>query len=91
MSRLRTSRLSRPAIRLIRKLIAMNSLIEKPCPHGPGCRPFRDLSGAGGFPSIIACLLGRYFSAPSPEKRLVPFHFSLPCGSAVVSGFGRSR
>ena len=66
----------------------MNSLIEKPCPHGPGCRPFRDLSGAGGFPSIIACLLGRYFSAPSPEKRLIPFHFSLPCGSAVVSASG---
>jgi ABC-type transport system involved in cytochrome bd biosynthesis fused ATPase/permease subunit len=40
-------------------------------PSWPGLRPFRDLSGAGGFPSIIACLLGRYFSAPSPEKRVL--------------------
>ena len=52
----------------------MNSLIEKPCPHGPGCRPFRDLSGSGGFASIIAGWL-RYFFVPSPKKRLFPFHF----------------
>jgi hypothetical protein len=80
-----------PRVGIGRKLIAMNSLIEKQCLHGLGCHPFCDLSGASGFPSIIGSRLGRYFAAPSPQKRLLPFHFGLPCGSAVVSGSGRSR
>ena len=29
-------------------------------------------------------------SALSHKKRLLPFHLSLPCGSAVVSGLGRA-
>jgi hypothetical protein len=88
---LQTRGFFRPVIGISRKLIAMNSLIEEPCLHGPGCHPFRYLSRSIGFPSIMACRLGRNFSAPSPEKRLVPFHFGLPLGSAVVSGFGRLR
>jgi hypothetical protein len=44
-----------------------------------------------GFPSIIGCRLRRYLAAPSPKKCLLPFHCGLPCGSAVVSGSGRSR
>ena len=91
MSRLQPQSFSRAAIGIGRKLIAMNSLIEKQCLHGLGCHPFCDLSGASGFPSIIGSRLGRYFAAPSPQKRLLPFHFGLPCGSAVVSGSGRSR
>jgi hypothetical protein len=66
VSRLQTCGFSRPAIGIGRKLIAVNSLIEKPCLHGPGCYPFRDLSGASGLPSIIGCRL-RYLSAPSPK------------------------
>jgi hypothetical protein len=69
---------SRPAIGISRKLIAVNSLIEEQCLHGLGGHPFRDLSGARGFPSIIGCRLGRYVSAPSPKKRLLPFHFVCP-------------
>jgi hypothetical protein len=88
---LQTCRFSRPAIGISRKLIAVNSLIQKQCLHGPGCHPFRYLSGSRGFPSIIGRRLERYLSAPSPKKRLLPFHFGLPCGSAVVYGFGRSR
>jgi hypothetical protein len=76
-----TCRLFRPAIGIGGKLIAVNSLIEKPCLHGPGCHPFRGLSGLSGFPSIIGCRLRRYFSAPSRKKRLLPFHFGLPYGS----------
>jgi hypothetical protein len=68
VSRLQTCSFSRPAIGISRKLIAVNSLIEKQCLHGLGGHPFRDLSGSRGFPC-----------------------FGLPCGSAVVSGFGRSR
>jgi hypothetical protein len=52
----------------------VDSLIEQPCLHCPGRHPFRDLSGSGGFASIIAGWL-RYFFVPSPEKRLFPFHF----------------
>jgi len=29
-------------------------------------------------------------SMRDPERRHLPFHFGLPCGSAVVAGFGRS-
>jgi hypothetical protein len=53
VSRLQTFSFTHPAIRISRKLIAVNSLIEKQCLHGPGCHPFRDLSGLSGFPSII--------------------------------------
>jgi hypothetical protein len=91
VSRLQPRSFSRLAVGISRKLIAVNSLIEKPCLEDLGCHPFRDLSGSRGFPSIIGCRLGRYPSAPSPKKRLIPFHFCLPCGSAVVSGSGRSR
>jgi hypothetical protein len=87
---LQTRSFSRPAIGISRKLIAVNSLFEKPCLDGLGCHPFRDLSGSRGFSSIIGCRLGQYLSAPSPKKRLLPFHFGLPCGSAVVFGSGRS-
>lgn len=64
-----------PAIGISRELITVNGLIEKPSLDGPGCHPFRDLSGSGGFPSIIARRLRPCFFAPSPEKRLFPFHF----------------
>ena len=84
---LQTRSFSRPAIGISRKLIAVNSLVEKQRLHGPGRHPFRGLSGLRGFPSIIGCRLRRYLAAPSPKKRLLPFHFGLP----VVTGFGRSR
>jgi len=77
--------LSGPAIGLSRKLIAVNSLIKKPCLYGPGRHPFRDLSGSGGLASIMGRRL-RYFSAPSPNQGLLPFHFGLPYGSAAASG-----
>jgi hypothetical protein len=80
---------SSPAIGISGKPIAVDSLIEQPCLHGPGRHPFRDLSSSGGFASIIASWL-RYFLVPSPKKRLFPFHFGLPCGSAVVPGCGLS-
>jgi hypothetical protein len=59
-------------------------MVVKPCLDGLGCHPFRDLPGSRGFPSIIGCRLGPCFSAPSPKKRLLPFNFGLPRGSAVV-------
>ena len=65
---------SSPAISISGKPIAVDSLIEQPCLHGSGRHPFRDLSGSGGFASIIARWL-RYFFVPSPKKRLFPFHF----------------
>jgi hypothetical protein len=80
---------SSPAIGISGKPIAVDSLIEQPCLHGPGRHPFRDLSGSGGSASIIAGWL-RYFFVPSPKKRLFPFQFGLPCGSAVVPGCGLS-
>jgi len=43
---LQTFSFSRPAIGVGRKLIAMNSLIQKQCLHGLGCHPFRYLSGS---------------------------------------------
>jgi hypothetical protein len=55
VSDLKTYVLSILAIGINRKPIAVDSLIEKPCPHGLGRHPFRDLSGLGGFPSIIGC------------------------------------
>ena len=61
-----------------RKLIAVDSLIEKPCLHGPGRHLFRDLSGSGGFASIIGGRVRQYLSAPSPDKNLFPFHFGCP-------------
>ena len=64
---------SSPAIGISGKPIAVDSLIEQPCLHCPGRHPFRDLSGSGGFASIIASWL-RYFLVPSPKKRLFPFH-----------------
>jgi hypothetical protein len=90
VSRLQTCSFSRLAIGITRKLIAANSLIEKPCLYGLGCHPFRDLADSGRSPSIIGRRLRRYLSAPSPKKRLLPFHVGLPW-SAVVSGFGPSR
>jgi len=64
--------LAHPTVGISSKLIAVNSLIEKPRLYCPGCHPFRDLARSGCSPSIIGCGLGRYLSAPSPEKRL-PF------------------
>jgi hypothetical protein len=90
-SRLKTYRLSLPMIGISRKLIAMDSLIKKPCLHGPGCHPFRDSSGSRALPSKIGCRLRRCLSTPSPDKSLLPFHLGLPCGCAVVSGFGRFK
>ena len=72
---LQTCSFSRPAIGVSRKLIAVNSLIEEPCFHRAGCRPFRYLSGSRGFPSIMSRYLRRCLPAPSPNKRLFPFHF----------------
>lgn len=83
-------RFSRPAIGVIREPVPVNSLIKKPCLHGPGRHPFRDLSRSGGFPPIIGRRVRWYFSAPSLNERFLPFHLGLPCGSAVVSGYGRS-
>jgi hypothetical protein len=51
--------------------------------------PFRDLSGSGSFPPVIGRRLRRGLSAPSPNKRLIPFHFGCPVVCAVVFGFGR--
>ena len=82
--------LSRHAVSITRKLMAVNSLVEEPCLYGRGRGPFRDLSSLGGFPSIIRCRSRRYFSAPSTKKRLLPLHLVLPRGSAVVFGSGRS-
>jgi hypothetical protein len=67
----------------------VNGLVTKPCLHGPGRHPLRDLSGSGGLASIIGRRVRRYLSAPSPHKSLFPFHFCLPFGCAVVSGSGR--
>jgi hypothetical protein len=86
-----TYRRPRPAIGISRKLIAVNSLIKQPCLHGLGRHPFRDLSGLGSFPAVISRRLRWYLSAPSPKKCLLPLHFGLPCGSAVVYRLGRSR
>ena len=72
--RLQTCAFLDRAIGISGKPIAVDSLIEQPCLHCPGRHPFRDLSGSGGFASIIAGWL-RYFFVPSPEKRLFPFHF----------------
>ena len=44
---LQTCGFSHHAIGIGRKLIAVNSLIEKPRLYCPGCHPFRDLSGSG--------------------------------------------
>jgi len=41
------------AIGIIRKLIAANSLTEKPCLDGLRCHPFCDLARSGRPPSII--------------------------------------
>ena len=46
---------SRPEIGIIREPVPVNSLIKKPFLHGPGCRPFREMSGSGGSASIISC------------------------------------
>ena len=77
MTRLKTYGLSRPAIGISRKLIAVNSLVEEPCLYGRGRRPFRDLSSLGGFSTIIGCRVWRYLPAPSPNKSLFPFHLGL--------------
>jgi hypothetical protein len=73
--RLQTRGFSRPIIGSIREPIAVSGLLEQPCSHGLGRHPFCDLSGSGGLPSIIGRRLRRYLSAPSPDKRLFPFHF----------------
>jgi hypothetical protein len=70
-----TCGLSRHAIGISRKLIAVNSLIEKPCLCARGCHPIRELAGSDGSPSIIHRRLRRYVSAPSAEKCLLPIHF----------------
>jgi hypothetical protein len=82
VSRLQTYRLSHLTIGISRKLVAVNSLIEKPCLHAPGCHPFCHLPGSGRFPTIIGCRLRPCLSAPCPKKRLLPFHLGLPGGSA---------
>ena len=79
MSRQGTRRLSCPTIGISRKLIPVNSLVEKPCLHGLGRRPFRDSARSGRSASIMVCRLRRQLSAPSPDKCLLPFHLGLPC------------
>ena len=66
---------SRRAIGLSGKLIAVNGLFEQPRLHGPSCHPFRDLARSSGLPPIIGRGMLRYLSAPSPNQRLLPFHF----------------
>ena len=78
-------------IGISRKPLAVDSLIEKPCLHGPGRHAFRECSGSGGFASIIGWRVRRCLSAPSPNKSLFPFHFGLPFGYAGVSGSGRFK
>ena len=55
VSRLATRRLSCPAIGISRKLIPVNSLVEKPCLHGLGWRPFRELGALGPLCFYMAC------------------------------------
>ena len=61
-----------------RKLIAVNSLIERSRLHGPGCHLFRDLSGSNGIPPVISSRLWCYPFLPDPQKRLFPFHLCSP-------------
>jgi hypothetical protein len=88
VSHLQSYRRSRPAIGISRKPIAAASLIKKPCLHDQGCHAFRDLSGSGRLPSIGGRRLRRYLSAPSPEKRLLPFHFGCPVVPPVSPASG---
>jgi hypothetical protein len=78
------------AIGLGSELIVANGVIEQPCLHSPGCRSFRDPPGSTGLPPVIGRGVRRHLSAPSHKQRLLPFHLGLPCGSAVVSGLGRT-
>jgi len=79
--------LSHQTVGISRKLIAVNSLIEKPRLYCPGCHPFRDLSGLSGSPSIISRWLWRYLPAPNPQKRLLPIH-SFALWFCRGAGFG---
>ena len=69
---------SRRAIGLSGKLIAVNGLFEQPRLHGSSCHPFRDLARSSGLPPIIGRGMLRYLSVPSPNQRLLPFHFQHP-------------
>ena len=68
--------LSRDALGLSRQLIVVNSLFEQSRLHGPRCHPFRDLARTSRLPSVIGRGMRQYLSAPSPNQRLLPFHFS---------------
>ena len=84
---LQTCRVPRRAISISRKLVTVSSFIEKPCLHGPGRHPFRDLSGSGGLPSII-CRRLRYIFAPGPKKsssHSIPFCPVVPPWSRAPS------
>src|SRR5204863_6050315 len=56
----------------------------------PVVAPSATRRGSSGLLPIIDREVRRYLSALSHKKRLLPFHLSLPCGSAVVSGLGRA-
>jgi hypothetical protein len=61
-----------------RKLIAVNSLVELPRLHGPGCHAFCGLAGSNGILSVKSSRMLRYSSTPGPQKRLFPFHLDSP-------------
>jgi hypothetical protein len=56
----------------------------------PVVAPSATRRGSSGLLPIIDREVRRYLSALSHKKRLLPFHLSLPGGSAVVSGLGRA-
>jgi hypothetical protein len=45
-------RLFHYAVDIGRQLLAASSFIKQPCLYGPGCHPFRGLSGSSGFADL---------------------------------------
>ena len=62
----------------------MISVIEQPCLHGPGCRPFRDPPGSSSLRPIMGRWVLWDLFGPSRKKRFLPFHLVSFYGSAVI-------